>query len=171
MTNAATISPERAVVTGSLVQNKMRALLSVAAIALGVALGYAVQLITASAVNELALGVQALSGDADLQLRGARNGFDEAVYPELARLPEVAVASPVVEIDAKLADRDDVLKIVGIDAFRAAAVEPALVAETGDRLDVLRPDRLFLTPAAERRLGVETGDTLAFQVALREITL
>jgi len=171
VTNAATISPERAVVTGSLVQNKMRALLSVAAIALGVALGYAVQLITASAVNELALGVQALSGDADLQLRGARNGFDEAVYPELARLPEVAVASPVVEIDAKLADRDDVLKIVGIDAFRAAAVEPALVAETGDRLDVLRPDRLFLTPAAERRLGVETGDTLAFQVALREITL
>ena len=169
--HAATISPERALLTGSLVQNKTRALLSVAAIALGVALGYAVQLITGSAVNELALGVQALSGDADLQLRGPRRGFDEAVYPELTRLPEVAGASPVVAIDAKLADRDDVLKIVGIDAFRAAAVEPALVAETGDRLDVLRPDRLFLAPAAARWLGVETGDTLVFQVALREITL
>jgi putative ABC transport system permease protein len=169
--HAATISPERALLTGSLVQNKTRALLSVAAIALGVALGYAVQLITGSAVNELALGVQALSGDADLQLRGPRSGFDEAVYPELARLSEVAVASPLVEIDAKLADRADVLKIVGIDAFRAAAVEPALVAETQDRLDVLRPDRLFLTPAAARWLGVETGDTLVFQVALREIKL
>src|SRR5215471_15222649 len=142
--HAATISPSRIVLKGSLAQNKVRGILSVLAIALGVALGYAVQLITGSAVNELALGVQALSGDADLQLRGQRSGFDEAVYPELARLPEVAVASPVVEIDAKLADRDDVLKIVGIDAFRAAAVEPALVAETGDRLDVLRPDRLFL---------------------------
>jgi putative ABC transport system permease protein len=168
---AATISPERAVLTASLVQNKTRALLSVAAIALGVALAYAVQLITGSAVNELALGVQALSGDADLQLRGPRGGFDETVYPELARLPDAAVASPVVEIDAKIADRDDVLKVVGIDAFRAAAVEPAFVAETGDRLDVLRPDRLFLSPAAARWLGVETGDTLAFQVALREITL
>src|SRR5215471_8630906 len=140
----ATISPERAILTGALSQNNTRSILSVLALALGVALGYAVQLITGSAVNELALGVQTLSGDADLQLRGPRSGFDEALYPELARLPEVAVASPVVEIDAKLADRDDVLKIVGIDAFRAAAVEPALVAETGDRLDVLRPDRLFL---------------------------
>jgi putative ABC transport system permease protein len=171
VTHAATISPERAVLTGSLVQNRTRAFLSIAAIALGVALGYAVQLITGSAVNELALGVQALSGDADLQVRGPRSGFDEAVYPELASLHEVAVASPVVEIDAKLADRDDVLKIVGVDAFRAAAVEPALVAETEERLDVLRQDRLFLTPAAARRLGVDRGDTLVFQVALREITL
>src|SRR5215468_5816366 len=152
---AATISPERAVLTGSLVHNRTRAILSVAAIALGVALAYAVQLITGSAVNELKLGVQALSGDADLQLRGPRGGFDESSYPELARLPEVAVASPIVEIDAKLADREDALRIVGIDAFRAAAVEPALVAETRDRLDVLRPDRLFLTPAAARWLAVD----------------
>src|SRR5262249_25784420 len=138
--HAAAISPERAVLTGSLVQNKTRAILSVLAIALGVALGYAVQLITGSAVNEIKLGVQTLSGDADLQLRGPRAGFDETLYPELARLNEVAVASPLLEIDATLADREDVLKIVGIDAFRAAAVEPGLVAETEDRLDVLRPD-------------------------------
>ncbi|HTR59625.1 MAG TPA: FtsX-like permease family protein [Casimicrobiaceae bacterium] len=169
--HSATISPERAVLTGSLTQNKTRSILSVLALALGVALGYAVQLITGSAVNELALGVQTLSGDADLQLRGPRGGFDEALYPELARLSEVAIASPVLEIDAKLAGRDDALKIVGVDAFRAAAVEPALVAESGDRLDVLRPERLFLTPAAGRWLGVDAGDTLKFQVALREIAL
>ncbi|HSS69869.1 MAG TPA: FtsX-like permease family protein [Casimicrobiaceae bacterium] len=169
--HSATTSPERAILTGSLTQNKTRSILSVLALALGVALGYAVQLITGSAVNELALGVQTLSGDADLQLRGPRSGFDEALYPELARLPEVAVASPVLEIDAKLVGSDDALKIVGVDAFRAAAVEPALVAETGDRLDVLRPDRLFLTPAAARWLGVDAGDTLKFQVALREIVL
>ena len=41
------------------------------------------------------LGAQLLAGDADLQMRGPRRGFDEALYPELARLPEVAVASPV----------------------------------------------------------------------------
>src|ERR1700681_491308 len=125
---------------GSLVQNKARSILSVLAIALGVALGYAVQLITGAAVNELALGVQFLSGDADLQVLGPRGGFDEAVYPELARLPEVAVASPVVEVDAKLADRSDALKIIGIDAFRAAAVQPGLVADSADRLDHLRSD-------------------------------
>src|SRR5215471_2562479 len=169
--HAATISPSRIVLKGSLAQNKVRGILSVLAIALGVALGYAVQLITGSAVNELALGVRALAGDADLQVRGPRGGFDEALYPQLARLPEVAVASPVLEVDAKLADRDDVLRIIGLDAFRAAAVEPALVAETADRLDVIHPDRLFLTPAAARWLAVDKGDTLTFQVALRDESL
>src|ERR1700693_2484575 len=135
---------------GSLAQNKARSLLSVLAIALGVALGYAVQLITGAAVNELALGVQFLSGDADLQVRGPRSGFDEAVYPELARLREVAAASPVVELDAKLSDRSDALKIIGIDVFRAGAVEPGLGAESADRLANLRSVSLFLSPPLRR---------------------
>jgi putative ABC transport system permease protein len=165
------LSAARAVLAGSLVQNKARTALSVLAIALGVALGYAVSLITGAAVNELALGVQFLAGDADLQVRGPRAGFDEAVYPRLARLPEVAVASPVVEADAKLEGRDDVLRIIGIDVFRAGAVQPGLIAESGDRLDHLRPDTLFVSPAAARSLGVDRGGTLALQVGLRAVTL
>ena len=161
----------RVILAGALAHNMTRSVLSVLAIALGVALGYAVQLITESAQNELALGVQTLSGEADLQVRGPRDGFDEQLYPELARLPEVAVASPVVEIDAKLADRDDMLKIIGIDAFRAAAVQPALVAASDDRLDLLRPDALFLSPAATRWLGLAPDAAIRFQVALREVPL
>src|SRR6202521_1459375 len=167
----ARISALQLVFAGSLAQNKARSMLSVLAIALGVALGYAVQLITGAAVNELALGVQFLSGDADLQVRGPRSGFDEAVYPALARLREVAAASPVIELDAKLADRSDALKIIGIDVFRAGVVEPGLVADSADRLDHLRSDTLFLSPAAARSLGVEGGGSLSFQVALRAATL
>ena len=161
----------RVILAGAFAQNKTRSILSVLAIALGVALGYAVQLITQSAQNELALGVRTLSGDADLQVRGPRSGFDESLYPELSRLPEVAVASPVVEIDARLADREDVLKIVGIDTFRAAEIQPGLIPETGNRLDLFRPDLLFLSPAAARWLGLAAGGALSFQVALRDATL
>jgi len=168
---AAAISPERVILAGSLAQNRLRVILSLLAIILGVALGYAVQLITESAVNELAFGVRTLAGEADLQVRGPRSGFDESLYGQFARLPEVAVASPVLEIDAKLADRDDVLRIVGIDAFRAGAVQPGLVGETNDRLDVVRPDRLFLSPAAARWLAIGKGNTLTFQVALRDEAL
>ena len=168
---SASLAAARAMLAGSLAQNKMRSALSVLAIALGVALGYAVQLITGAAVNELALGVQFLAGDADLQVRGPRGGFDEAIYPVLARLPEVAVASPVVEVEAKLADRSEVLKIIGVDVFRAAAVQPGLISDTGDSLDHLRSDTIFLSPAAARTLDVERGDTLRFQVALRDIPL
>jgi hypothetical protein len=86
-----------------LTHNAARTALSVLAIALGVALGYAVQLINQAAINELSFGVQTLSGEADLDVRGPRGGFDEAIYPALAAMPEVAVASPVVEVEARLA--------------------------------------------------------------------
>src|SRR5512140_2843622 len=119
-----TSSVPRAVLAGSLAHDRFRTLLAVAAIALGVALGFAVQTINGAAINELALGVQALSGDADLELRGPRGGFDEALYVRAAQWPEVAVASPVVEVDAKLAGADDSLHVLGIDLFRAAAIQP-----------------------------------------------
>jgi putative ABC transport system permease protein len=159
-----------AVLAGSMAQNKARTALSVLAIALGVALGYAVELITGAAVNELALGVHFLSGDADLQVRGPRNGFDQAIYPEIAQLAGVAAASPVVEVDAKLAGRDDVLKIIGIDAFRAGAMQPQLIAQVPDRLDHLRSDTLFVSAAAARTLSVDRGDKLDFQVGLRTVS-
>jgi putative ABC transport system permease protein len=161
----------RVVLAGAWTHEKSRALLAVFAIALGVALGYAVQLITAAAVNELAAGVALLSGDADLELRGPRGGFDENVFPEIAALPEVAAASPLLEVDATLPGRDKTLTILGVDVFRAATVQPQLVASVADRLATLRSDTVFLSPAAARWLDVEPGATLRVQVGLQDVAL
>ncbi|MEP7181427.1 MAG: ABC transporter permease [Betaproteobacteria bacterium] len=171
MTSDIRISAAGAVFRGSLAQQKARTTLAVVAIALGVALGYAVQLINAAAINELAQGVQTLSGDADLEVRGPRGGFDEALYPVLARMADVAVASPVVEVDARLAGRAETLRIVGLDVFQAAAIQPGLVPATDDALAVLRPDALFLTPAAARALDARAGDTVDVQVGLAAVSL
>ena len=160
-----------AVFRGSLAQNRVRTALAVLAIALGVALGFAVQLINQTAVNELGQGVRMLSGDADLEVRGPRAGFDEALYPEIARTPGVAVASPVVEVDAKVAGHADTLRVVGVDAFRAGLIQPGLIAASTDRLDTLRPDVVFLSPAAMRALDVETGDVVTLQVGLADVRL
>ena len=160
-----------AIFRGSFAQNYMRSALAVLAIALGVALGFAVQLINQTAVNELGQGVRMLSGDADLEVRGPRAGFDEALYPKIARMPGVAVASPVVEVDAKVAGRGDALRIVGVDAFRAGLIQPGLIAVSADRLDTLRPDVAFLSPAAMRALAVGSGDVVTFQVGLSDVRL
>ena len=168
---SAVAAEARAVIAGALAQNRTRSALAVLAIALGVALGYAIQLITHAAVNELAASVRTLSGEADLQVRGPRSGFDEKLYPAIARMPEVAAASPLVEVEARLAGRDDTLTIVGIDAFRAAQVEPALVADAEDRLELLRSDTLFLSPSAAEWLSVERGAAIALQAGLREVRL
>ncbi len=149
-----------------------RALLSVLAIALGVALGYAVQLINQVAVTEFSQALQALSGEADLEISGPRGGFDESLYPVVARMPGVAVASPVLELDVRAAGKREALKLVGVDVFRAARVQPQLAAgETLDALDYLRPDSVFLSQAAADWLQVAVGDAFPVQVGLGEVKL
>ncbi|HZQ61293.1 MAG TPA: ABC transporter permease, partial [Casimicrobiaceae bacterium] len=161
----------RVVVAGAVRQDRLRTSLAVLAIALGVALGFAVQMINATAVNELELSVQALAGEADLQVRGPRSGFDETLYPELARHPDVAAASPVVEVDARIAGREESLHVVGVDLFRAAAIQPSLLPATHDRLDMLRPDVVFLSVAAAQALHRNPGDTIELQAGADIVAL
>ena len=166
-----TLSPA-ALFLAPLAQHKGRLAVSVLAIALGVALGYAVQLINAVALNEFSQAVQSLAGEADLEIRGPRAGFDEMLFPRIAHLPEVAVASPVLEVDAKLPGRQEPLRVLGMDAFRAAYVQPGLIGNApADMLELLRPDALFLSPAAADWLGVKTGDRLQVQVGLAMVDL
>ncbi len=74
------MSDWRAVLSGAFAQNRLRTAIAVLAIALGVALGFAVQLINGSAVDALSQSVRTVSGDADLVVRGPRSGFDEALF-------------------------------------------------------------------------------------------
>src|SRR5260221_9381181 len=155
----------RSLLLAPLSQQKGRLALSVLAIALGVALGYAVQLINRAAINEFAAAVQTLSGEADLAVRGPRAGFDESLYPRLAASSEVAVASPVLDVEAKLPGRREPLRVLGVDIFRAVRIQPFFAAGgSGDRLDFLRPDRIFLSAAAAERPGLQKEHPPSVQV-------
>jgi putative ABC transport system permease protein len=155
----------------------MRALLAVLAIAVGVAMGFAIHLINAAAFNEFSAAIQSLAGQADLQVSGREAQFDEAVYPRLAAHEGVALASPVLEVDAALAGRPGSLKIVGLDALRAGAISPDLtgVPQNGRGSDAVRDlladDAVFLSPAAQAWLGVRTGDLLQLRAGTRNVAL
>jgi putative ABC transport system permease protein len=153
----------------ALLQNKGRVLVSILAIALGVALGYAVHAINAAAMNEFNQALQVVSGQADLTIRGPRAGFNERLYATVAQLPRVAVASPMLEAEVRVSDSEDSLQMLGIDVFRAAQIQPTLVGDGSDPLDTLRPDIVFLAPAAAAWLGLKAGDTLRVQVGLAAI--
>ncbi len=152
---------------GPLAQHKGRVLLSLIAIALGVALGYAVQLVNRSAVQEFEQAVRSLSGAADFNVRADRSGLDEAWYARIARLPEVALASPVIEADAKFIGQREPLPLLGLDVLRATRLVPGLLADdTIDTLDTLRPDTIFLSAAAAAGLQAKRGDTVRVQRGL-----
>ena len=156
-----------------------RMLLSVLGIALGVALGFAVHLINRAAVNEMSAGVRTLSGEADLEVGGGRAGFPEALYARLARLPGVAVASPVLEVEAGIAGSNRTIRLIGIDPLRAALIQPALFADDpARRLALLKPDAVFLSAGAleTKTLQIVSGlatvelDVLGVLPALRGAT-
>lgn len=159
----------------SLARRRLASALSLLAIALGVALGLAVQLIHDAALDEFGRGMRTLAGEADLQVRGGRAGFDEGVYLVLAQRPEVAEASPVVEIEARLPARTTTLRVYGIDVFRLASVQPALMPRAtarDPRFAALAPDAVFLSTAAQQAvLDSPLQPVLTVQSGVREAAL
>ncbi|WP_229487572.1 FtsX-like permease family protein [Pseudoduganella lutea] len=151
----------------------MRALTAIAAIAIGVALGFAIHLINAAAFNEFSAAVQSLSGQADVQVSGAEPLFDEAIYSRLAERPEVAVASPVLEINASLPGGQEPLKIVGLDVFRVGYITPDLIGApaSGEPGDTLASDALFLSPAAQQWLQTKPGARIEFMTGTETLAL
>ncbi len=162
----------QALVAGPLRENPARAALAIVAIALGVALGVAVHLVNASALKEFEVAARHLAGDADVVIRGPRSGFDQALYPKLARLPQVAAANPALDLEVPLVDRPGSLRIVGFDPLQAPRVQPALVPEDYRVLgDLFDADAVLLSAAAAKWLGLETGSQLRVRVGTRPVTL
>ncbi len=139
---------------------KGRIALLMAAIALGVALGYAIHVINASAVDEFSRGLRAASGAADVSIRGPASGFSASIYPLVASA--VAVASPVLELSVERdGGKETPFTMLGIDAFRAGAIAPALVGEAAEPMDTLRDDTIFLSVPLALRLATQPGDRLS----------
>ena len=127
-----------------------RALLSILGIALGVALGYGVYLVNRAAVEDVAASVRAIAGEADFQVRAARAGFPEALYPLVARVAGVAWVNPALELDAGIAGTERTIRIIGVDVLRQGKPE------------LLAPDKVLLSPlaaelATQGRLRIVVG--------------
>jgi putative ABC transport system permease protein len=138
-----------------------RLAVTVLSIALGVALGAAVYLVNAAALNEFGLATKRLVGAADVVIRGPRDGFAESLYAGLARDPAVRAASPVLELEAALPADRDTLKILGVDPFVAATLQPVLIGDVERRaLDLFAPDAIVLSNQAAAQQGVRAGDRL-----------
>jgi putative ABC transport system permease protein len=132
-----------------------RAVLAGLAIAIGVALGLAVHLVNQSALDEFARAIHSVNGEADLQVKGTSPaGFDETLYPKLARHPAVAHVSPVVELNVSI--DGERLTLLGLDPLRAVAVTPSLLW----RDLPFKEDAIYLSAAAMggRKIGDRFGD-------------
>ncbi len=165
----------------------IRTLVAVLAIAVGVALGFAVHLVNRSALAEFDAAVRSVTGSADLRVEAvSAEGFDESLYPRVARLGVLSATSPVVVVNARAEDGRS-LTVLGLDPLRAGRVTPALAvgagpafgaggaasgedsvwlspslaAGAGERLEVREGGRQVSLPVAGGLPSVETGQRLA----------
>ena len=160
----------RWLIVGELRAFPMRFVLAGLAIAIGVALAFAVHVINRSAAESFGQAVRSAAGGADLQVRGASAlGFDEGLYPTLMALGVIADASPVVQMRATVGERAHPIPLLGLDMFRTLTVSPSLVirpqiARTGagtrsiDLAAVLDQDALYLSRDAMTQTGFDFGD-------------
>lgn len=138
-----------------------RSATAVLAVMLGVALAFSVHLINASALAEFASAARSAGGQPDLELRAAQGAMDETLYARIATDADVALASPVLELQTLALARDgrrSTLRVLGVDALVVGAVAPDLQpvpGEGADRLTVLSPATVFLNPAAQRLLPAD----------------
>ena len=156
---------------------------AVLAVALGVALAFAVQLINASALSEFETAVHAASGAPDFSVRPRDGLLPEDLYPRVALAAGVAQASPVIDLAVALRGADGQphpAHLLGLDAFVAPwispgwLVQPEAAASAGAArpsaapasaapappLSALDPDLVYVNAAARALLGTADHVTL-----------
>ncbi|MEG0000165.1 MAG: ABC transporter permease [Comamonas sp.] len=144
------------------------------AVVLGVALGFAVHVINASALDEFSRAVRSVQGQPDLELRAMQGALPEQVYGLVAREHrQVARAAPWLEASvqarrAPTADQPAVtLRLLGGDALQFGALAPALMPRLfagHDRLDLFAPDAVFLNAAALQALDLNESQAVGAQL-------
>jgi putative ABC transport system permease protein len=165
VSNAGSLRIWRILLLAQIREQPTRFLVTVLALALGVALGSSVYLVNASALNEFGLATKRLVGEADIVVRGPREGFPEQVFVDLARTASVSALSPVLELEVALSGRNETLKVLGLDPFRAAVLQPAIIGDIGEGVfQLFRPDAIYLSSAAAQQLNLRRGDLLQVTV-------
>jgi putative ABC transport system permease protein len=165
----------RSLIAGEWRFHPARFLLTALAIAVGVALGFAVHLVNNSALNSFDRAIRGVNGSAELSVRATSAlGFDERLYPGVARADGVADASPVLRLDAQVGGTR--VTLLGVDVIRAATVTPSLVGIRPRGPDAASDaafdeDALFLSRAAMGQTGARIGTQVTVVANGRSVPL
>ena len=99
-----------------------------------------------------AAAVRALAGEADIEVRGGRTGFPEALYPRIARHPGVRRSR--ARCSSSTPASPDASARCASSASTSCArrsLQPALAVE--ERFELLAPDTVLLSARRRRRAG------------------
>jgi putative ABC transport system permease protein len=155
----------------------LRTGLTVAAIALGVALLVGMRTANESVLFGFSRTVDAVAGKTELQVTAGDAGFPEDVLERVQGAKSVAVAVPVIEAiaDTRLAGQGS-LYVLGVDmtgdrSLRDYDMDSGEEAVIDDALVFLaQPDSIMLSAAFAAKNGIASGETITLGTALGDRT-
>ena len=136
-----------------------RTMLTVFAVALGVAVVVAIELAGEAATGSFRSSMESLVGDVDFEV-SAVGGIDETLLAELALLPYPLQVAPRIEQAAVMLPDRRTVSLLGLDLIGDASIETALWREPFDAEVLTRGDAVWVGSA----LGLARGDTLRLGV-------
>jgi len=114
----------RGLVLGHLRNNRLRALVTLFAVGLGVAISLAIDLANATAVSSFASSVNVVANHVNLQVLGIGRGFDERTLLRVQAVDGVQYAAPTIEESVVVGARPgdpfsgEILRVLGVDLLR-----------------------------------------------------
>jgi putative ABC transport system permease protein len=138
-------------------------LLSMLAVALGVALGYAIHLINDAALADFARAMKSVQGDPDavIAARDSAGSVPLATLNAIARDPAVLVIAAVIETRVRIDNARTPVTLIGIDVFSAAAVMPDLLPRHNEQAAApnLFNGGVYASPALLAKLAQRAPDS------------
>ncbi len=151
----------------------LRAGLTGAGVALGVALYAAISIINQSTLDSFKANIEAVAGRAKLTVSAGEAGMPEAQLEKIQATPGVSRAVPLIEARAYLdsaGGSSETLTLLGVDLLKEQAVRTYQTSDEElieDPLSFLnQPDSLILTRSFATRHGYKIGDPLELATAI-----
>lgn len=170
-----------------LLRERMRTLLTLFGIAVGVSVLVAIQLSNASALRAFGESVDAISGRANFQIVSESAPLDERLLLQLQPIWDAGGRfAPVIDIEGVVLPSDTPIRILGVDLFsdlhfrdyryakiitRAGATESISKSGIAAYLELFRPDSLVLPEAFARQNGLDAGSRVVLNVNGRDAML
>ena len=149
-----------------MLRDRARALLTVSAVALGVAVIVAVDLAGEASMGSFRSSLESLQGRASYEITQV-GGIPETVYGDLARLEEPLSFSPRIEGFALLPGTGEEVALFGVDLVGDTTLGETGSRPRGDVSELLDVPSVWVTAA----LGVSPGDTLPVVAGDRRMDL
>jgi putative ABC transport system permease protein len=162
-----------------LASERLRTGLTVAGIALGIAVVLAIQMANRSALAGFGAALDATAGRTSLEIVGPGVGVSEAQFGALGWLRQWGPVSPVIEGDAQAIfgrDRSETVQVLGVDIladqplrdYRLTGIADAGRPPAQAFLRLLTDEGAVVVPAVlARRHGLRVGDTLRLAIGYR----